>query len=213
LICYSSGFYDFLGLDSDAGNLCGKVVEMLLPSPSDLCWKVKFPPEQEWIEKTTHIAIANIWQRAHHVARSQLGDESLATEMIEIAIERAVCRLQAGAPASPEDVTRLLSRLFAQEVRRRRKANNRLVLVGSSEELSFGSAQSPHSPVDSAIDLEVIFHDMPPDVHFALLLRYGEYRWSEIAAVLGITEAAVRVRCKRALKRVCQRMKGEDCVT
>jgi hypothetical protein len=69
---------------------------------------VKFPPEQGWIEEPLHIAVGNIWERAHHVARSQLGDEALAPEIIEAAIERTVLRLQEGAKRNPEDVARLL---------------------------------------------------------------------------------------------------------
>jgi len=74
------------------------MVEMQLPSPSDLCWNVKFQPGQEWIEEPLRIAVGNIWERAHHVARSQLGDEALAPEIIEAAIERAASALRKSDP-------------------------------------------------------------------------------------------------------------------
>jgi hypothetical protein len=63
-----------------------EIVNMQLPSPSKLCWGIKLPPEQKWIEKAIHFAVSQIWQRAHCIARSQLGDESQTLEMIEIAI-------------------------------------------------------------------------------------------------------------------------------
>lgn len=186
------------------------MVEMQVPSPSDLCWNLKFPPEQEWIKQALQIAVTNLWQRAQHVARSQLGDEALAQEIIEAAIDKAARRLQAGPHRGSEEVTLLLKRQFAQEVRRRRKANKRLVFVGSSQELASDSAQDSQTQLDSAMDLEVILHDVAPDVRFALLLRYSRSRWSEIAAVLGTSESAVRLRCKRALDRIRQKLEGED---
>jgi DNA-directed RNA polymerase specialized sigma24 family protein len=129
--------------------------------------------------------------------------------MIEIAIGKAVDRLQLNSQASPEDVSQLLERLYLQEVRRRRKANNRLVLVGASEDLPPNSTHHPQSLVDSAIDLEIILHKIPPEVRFALLLRYSQSRWNEIAAVLGTTEASIRLRCKRALNRIRQKLEDK----
>jgi len=185
------------------------MVEMQNLTPSDLCWNAKFPPEQKWIEQTMHAAIGNIWRRAHHAAHTQLGDESSAPEIMEVAIEGAVRRLQTGPPQGPEDVASLLERLFLQEVRRRRSANKRLVYVGIDQEIPIGSAQNPHTLVDSAIDLDRILHDIPPDVRIALLLRYSRSRWSEVAAVLGTSDAAVRLRCKRALDRIRKKLEDE----
>jgi hypothetical protein len=185
------------------------MVEMQNHTPSDLCWNAKFPPEQEWIERAVHVAVGNIWRRAHHVAHAQLGDDSLVPEIMEVAIDGTVRRLETGSPQGPEDVAVLLERLFLQEVRRRRKANNRLVYLDSNQELPNGSAQNPHALVDSAIDLDRILHDIPPDVRIALLLRYSRSRWSEVAAVLGTSEAAVRLRCKRALDRIRRKMEDE----
>jgi DNA-directed RNA polymerase specialized sigma24 family protein len=185
------------------------MVEMQNLTPSDLCWKVELRPEQEWIEPVLQIAVGKIWERARQVARAQLGDDAMATEIMEVAIEKTVRHLQAGTQQSPEEAALLLNRSFLQELKRRRKANSRLVFVGSSQDLSSGSAQNPHVPLDSAIDLEVILHGVPPDVRFALLLRYSRSQWSEVAAVLGTTEAAVRLRCKRALNKIRQKLEGK----
>lgn len=186
------------------------MVEMQLPSPLDLCWNVKFPPEQEWIEEPLHIAVGNILERARHVARSQLGDEAVALEIVETAIEKTVRKLQENGHRTAEDVARLLERSLQQEVRRRRRAAKRLVYMGSNQELPLGSMQNPHALVDSAIDLEVILHGVSSYVRFALLLRYSRYRWSEVAAVLGTTEAAIRLRCKRALDKIRQKLEGDN---
>ena len=179
---------------------------MPLPSPSDLCWNVKFPPGQEWIEKAVRGAIETVWQRAQSTARVQFGDESLAVEIMEVAIQKAVNRLNNGAPLEPDEVSLVLSRFCAQEVRRRRNGNRKLVFLGSSAELPASPVQNQFSSVDSTIDLGVILHDIPLEVRLALLMRYSRTRWTEVAAILGTSEASIRVRCQRALKRIRQRL-------
>ena len=179
---------------------------MPLPSPSDLCWNVKFPPGQEWIEKTVRGAIETIWQRAQSTARAQFGDESLAVEITEVAIQKPVNRLNNGAPLEPGEASLVLSRLYAQEVRRRRNGNRKLVFLGSSAELPAKPVQNQFSSVDSSLDLEVILHGIPSEVRLALLMRYSRTRWTEVAAILGTSEASIRVRCQRALKRIRQRL-------
>lgn len=180
---------------------------MPLSSPSDFCWNVKFSPEQKWIEEAVHGAIKIIWQRAQNAARSQCGDESLAREMMEIAIQKAVDRLQAGSPVGPNEAGPLLYRFFVQEARRRRNANRKLVFHGSNAELPPAIVKNPYLPVDSALDLDIILHGEAPEVRRALLLRYSRTRWTEVASILGTTEASIRIRCHRALKRIRQRLR------
>jgi len=85
---------------------------MPIPSPSDLCWNVNFASGQEWIEATAHAAIKTIWQRAQNTARSHFGDEFLAVEMMEVAIEKLVDRLNKGSPVDPAEASILLLRFF-----------------------------------------------------------------------------------------------------
>jgi DNA-directed RNA polymerase specialized sigma24 family protein len=103
-----------------------------------------------------------------------------------------------------------LQRLVLQEVRRRRRANGRMVFVGSSDELPPTPVRNPQIQIDCALDLEIILQGEHPDVRLALLLRYSRLRWSEIAAALGTTEAAVRLRCKRAIERIRVKQEGEQ---
>ena len=79
-------------------------------SPSELCWNVRFPPGQEWIETTVQAAIETIWRRTHSTARSHFGDESLAVEMMEVAIEKTGNSLSNGAPADSSEASLLLLR-------------------------------------------------------------------------------------------------------
>ena len=179
---------------------------MPLPSPSDLCWNVKFPPGQEWIERTVREALEANWQRAQSTARAYFGDEFLALEIMQLALQKTIDRLNKGAPVESNEVILLLSRFYAQEARRRRDANRELALLGPNAEVPSNPAQSQSSSVDSTIDLEVILHDLPPEVRLALLMRYSRTRWTEVAAILGTTESSIRVRSQQALKRIRQRL-------
>ena len=183
---------------------------MRLPTPADLCWNVKCSPDQEWIERTLRIAVENVWPQALETAHSRNGHGSHVVEIVESAIEHAVCRLKTGDPLGSEQVTQLLQRLVLQEVRRRRRANGRMVFVGSSDELPPTPVRNPQIQIDCALDLEIILQGETPDVRLALLLRYSRFRWSEIAAALGTTEAAVRLRCKRAIERIREKQEGEQ---
>ena len=129
---------------------------MRLPTPADLCWNVKCSPEQEWIERTLRIAVENVWPQALEAAHSRNGHGSHVVEIVESAIEHAVCRLKTGDPLGPEQVTQLLQRLVLQEVRRRRRASGRMVFVGSSEELPPTPVRNPQIQIDCALDLEII---------------------------------------------------------
>jgi len=110
----------------------------------------------------------------------------------------------------PAEASLLLSRFYAQEARRRRSANRKLVFLGSSAEFPAKPVQNQFSSVDSSLDLEVILHDIPSEVRLAQLMRYSRTRWTEVAAILGTSEASIRVRCQRALKRIRQRLGGNE---
>jgi hypothetical protein len=74
---------------------------MRLPTPADLCWNVKCSPDQEWIERTLRIAVENVWPQALEAAHSRNGHGSHVVEIVESAIEHAVCRLKTGDPLGP----------------------------------------------------------------------------------------------------------------
>ena len=150
--------------------------------------------------------LRSLAENSQSTARAQFGDESLAVEIMEVAIQKAVNRLSTGAPVEPGEACLVLSRFYAQEIRRRRYGNRKLVFLGSNAALPASPVQNHFSSVDSTIDLGVILHDIPLEVRLALLMRYSRTRWTEVAAILGTSEASIRVRCQRALKRIRQRL-------
>ena len=66
-------------------------------------------------------AVERHWLDTQRVAASVLGDEALAAEIMETAIEQAVAYLADHPPKSQEDVSAALLRFSRQEVRRRQR--------------------------------------------------------------------------------------------
>ena len=74
-------------------------------------------------------AVEKHWLETQRAATFVLGDETLAAEIMERAIEQAVAYLADHPPKDQEDVSAVLSRFCRQEVRRRRKERKQFVLV------------------------------------------------------------------------------------
>jgi DNA-directed RNA polymerase specialized sigma24 family protein len=148
-------------------------------------------------------AVERHWPDLQRAARSILGDESLAAEIMESAITRAVAYLVDHPPEDQEDVSAALSRFCRSEVARRRKQRSRLVFVDFSSASHPSSSDAPLSVADAAIDAEKILRDAAPAVREAIMLRYGSLEsWSDVAIVTAGSPAAIRMRCKRFLDRI-----------
>jgi DNA-directed RNA polymerase specialized sigma24 family protein len=147
-------------------------------------------------------AVEWYWSDLQRAATSVLKDESLATEIMEDAIARAVAYLADHPPKNQDDVNAVLSRFCRREVGRRRKRQSRLVFIDlSAAQLS--SSDTPFSIADAVVDAEKILREAPPEVRQAMMLRYGSSEsWSEVAAVTGSRPAAIRMRCRRFLDRI-----------
>ena len=92
-----------------------------------------------------------------------LGDETLAAEIMERAIEQAVAYLADHPPEDQEDVSAVLSRFCRQEVGRRRKQRATFAFIDSSVASEASSSCSTISAVDAAIDAERILADAPAE--------------------------------------------------
>jgi hypothetical protein len=129
------------------------------PSPQDRCWVVKDSPGSLPIMSAVRTAVERNWPGAQRAAASRLGDETLAAEIMEGAIERAVAYLADHPPEDQEDVSAILSRFCRQEVRRRRRERKSLAFIDCSCVPEPSSSYSQISAVDAAIDAERILAD------------------------------------------------------
>lgn len=180
---------------------------MASPTPLDLCWKVKDAPGSSPIMPAVCAAVERHWPETLRSAASVLGDENLAAEIMEVAIEKAVAYLIDHPPEDQEDVSGVLSRFCKQEIGRRRKENAKLVLIDTSLIPDNSSSYSQVSAAEAAVDAEKILADAPPRVRKAMMMRYGNSEpWSDVAARTATTANAIRKECKRYLDRIRQEL-------
>ena len=176
---------------------------MASPSPLDRFWVVKNTPGSSPIMPDVRAAVEKHWPDTQRAAASVLGDETLATEIMEGAIEQAVAYLADHPPEDQEDVSAVLSRFCRQEVGRRRKERSRLVSIDISVASEASSNHSPFPAAEAAIDIESILRDAPPKVREAMMMRYGSSEtWSDIACKTGENWQAIRRKCIRYLDRI-----------
>lgn len=152
-------------------------------------------------------AVERHWPDTQRAAAAVLGDETLAADIMEGAIEQTVAYLVDNPPEDDEDVNEVLSRFCRQEVGRRRKERRKLVSIDFSVASEASPTYSPVTAADSAIDAEKILADASPEVREAMMMRYGSSEsWSDVAARTATTPAAIRMRCKRYLDCIRRRL-------
>lgn len=182
---------------------------MASPSPSDLHWLVRFAPEDSWTSSILHQAVDRYWNEAERLALLQLADKTLTAELLEYAVQRTVSRLENASPVEVEEALRILSRFYRVEVRRRRRANQRLAFKGTLIELEPDRTEPEIATVDFRLDVESLLREAPRDIRTALILRFGTGEaWKSIAKKLGTTEYSIRKRCSRMIRRLRSRIEA-----
>jgi len=178
---------------------------MTSPSPSDLCWVIGFTPNGRWIIPVMRTAVGLELERAREIARTRLGDERLASEIMELAIQQTAESLADMSPIGIEETQAILARLYQNEVRRRLRTASRLSYRGSSAQLEYmkPSDETTFSAVEAELDLEKILRETQTDTRIAMLLRYGaRSRWKEVAQELAKSTEATRKACEREMERI-----------
>jgi DNA-directed RNA polymerase specialized sigma24 family protein len=180
---------------------------MASPSPLDRCWVLKHSSAATPLMPAIRAAVEQHWPDVQRAAGSVLGDEALATEIMEGAIEQAVAYLADHPPEDQEHVNAILSRLWREEIGRRRKQKARLVFIGLSAASEPPSSKTEFSAADAAIDAERILREAPPKVREAIMMRYGSsVSWDDVAAMTATTPAAIRMSCKRFIDRIRRKL-------
>jgi hypothetical protein len=110
---------------------------MLSPSPSDLVWVIGFTPQGRWIAPVVRAAVRVEWQKAQQMAFAQLGDETLAPELMELAIQQTAEYLADRSPITVEETCAILARFYRNAVRRRRRVYQRIFFRGAARDIEF----------------------------------------------------------------------------
>jgi len=180
---------------------------MASPSPLDRCWMLKGSSATTRLMPAMRAAVEQHWPDVQRTAESVLGDESLAGEIMEEAIERAVAYLTDHPPDNYEDVNAILLRFWREEVGRRRKQNAHFVFIDFSGAAEPSSPDTPFPAADAAVDVEKILRDAPPKVREAMMMRYGSSdSWNDVAVMTATTPAAIRMSCKRFIDRIRRKL-------
>jgi DNA-directed RNA polymerase specialized sigma24 family protein len=180
---------------------------MASPSPLDRCWTLKEMSGSLAILPALRAAVERQWPSLQRAASSALGDESLAGEIMDGAIEGTVAYLADHPPEDLGEVDTVLSRLCSNELGRRRRLKKHLVFIDSSSVAETCASDSALSATDAAIDIEKILRDAPPKVREAMMMRYGSSEsWRDVAARTATTPAAIRMSCKRFLDRIREKL-------
>lgn len=183
---------------------------MTSPSPSDLCWIIGTTPKGRWIAPAVRAAVAMELEKAREAARTLLGDEHLASEMMELAIQQTAEYLASISPIGVEETRQILTRFYRNEVRRRQRASRRLIYRGTSTDVECLSPSVDRSfaCVEAEVDLEVLLSGAPAEIRCAMLLRYGSRsQWGEVAAILSKSKEATRKLCERELKKIRKKLR------
>jgi hypothetical protein len=182
---------------------------MTLPSPSDHCWVIGSTPQGRWIAPLLCAAVESEWKEAHRIAATHLSDQTLAPELMELAIQQTAEYLAELSPVGLEDVRLVLLRFYKNAVKRRQNAVKRLSFRGTATELEVVSPPiaSASLAVESKVDLSSILRETSAELRHAMLLRYGaRSMWREVAQEMSKSEDAVRKSCQRELSRIRGRL-------
>ncbi len=174
-------------------------------SPSDLLWVLGSRSQGLWLLPVLREAIRAEWPNAEYAAKAQLGDASMARELMECAIEQTQEYFADKDPAELTEVRKSLSRNYHNGLRRAARKSSKLSFWGAPTDLETLSplAPAPHLPVEAQLDLQELLADTPAELRHALLMRYGaRTRWEEVANELSSSADGIRMRCQRELKRL-----------
>jgi DNA-directed RNA polymerase specialized sigma24 family protein len=178
---------------------------MRSPSPSDLLWVIGLPSEGNWLLPVLREAIRAEWPAAIRLAKARLGDDTMARELMELAITQTQESFSDKRTAEPDDVRKRLSRFYRNAVRRERRSQYKLSLwgLGNNLEVLLPPTVPSSESVDANLYLNTVLDDTAPEVRYALLMRYGgRSRWQDVAIELAQSSDSVRIRCQRELKRL-----------
>lgn len=172
-------------------------------------WVIGYTPEGRWIAPVVRAAVKAEWPKARLAAKAQLGDGTLAHELMESAISETKEFLADLEPVGVEEARKILSRFYGNAIRRKRRSHSRLSFLGTSADFDnlTPSVPSTTKSVDARLDLDTILRDTPTPLRHALLMRYGaQSHWDEVAEEVAKSKDSIRMGCQRELDRIRKKL-------
>jgi DNA-directed RNA polymerase specialized sigma24 family protein len=171
-----------------------------------LWWDREIDREGHPIRGEVREAAREIWANACVVARSLLGDNTDAAEIMEVCVGRVSRYLSAKREAPIDQNTNaLLMVAFRNAVLTRAARLRREASIQESELIEPSAAWGSVEAIETQIDLEKLARRLSPRSRAVLVLRDAGYDWSEIAALFRVTVPAAKNRFYRELREAqCQ---------
>jgi hypothetical protein len=154
-------------------------------------------------------AVKAEWQNAQYLASVQLGDKSLAYELMDQAIDETKEHLANLSPIENDEAQEILARFYRNAVKRRRRANSKVQYqgTGSDLELLSTSVRNGMEAVEAGLDLDTILRDTPDNLRRAMLMRFGaRSQWEDVAEEAGKSKDAIRMSCQREFNRIRKKL-------
>jgi DNA-directed RNA polymerase specialized sigma24 family protein len=149
-------------------------------------------------------AARELWDYACQKARTFLGDDSEAPELMEKCVLQVSRYLDRRAvPLFEENTKGLLLCAFYRSIRRQISKLRRFTLMAD-----FSSIKPPRlgrpsvTKEDCRLDAEKLLHQLNDRVRHMYELRDAGHDWKEIATIFNTTEGAARTEFSRELKRL-----------
>jgi hypothetical protein len=164
------------------------------------------------IRPDVRAAAQQIWDSACWRVQSLLGEASEAPELMEKVVVQVSRYLdRSGTGLFTQNTTGVLMCAFCRSLRRYAMKLKRLQLVGGSAELpERRTAHNWSALVELWIDLEKLRRNVSHKTRAVLGLRFKEFDWKEIAAVLQMTDTAARTAFWREVRRARLKSLGKD---
>ena len=145
------------------------------------------------IRPDVRLAGHEIWEQACKRTRAILDDHGPAAELMENSVAQVSRYLdRIGAPHSSRKHG-LLMVAYCRRLRRYAVKASRLQLMGEDSEFSNRTASNGWiRQVDARLDLQNIVRRLSKRNGMVLTLKSAEYEWKEIAAIFGMSVAALR---------------------
>jgi len=148
-------------------------------------------PGWDWVALRRHAQL-----HARRLLEPHEAEDAVQEAMIRAWRGRHRCR----SPGAPEPWLRQIVRNEALRLRERR--SGRAEVVGHAEH-DLGRAEPPEEAVLRRLSVGQALCDLAPEERLLVKLRYvNDLRQGQIASILGIPEATVRVRLHRIRKRL-----------
>ncbi len=160
------------------------------PEKGPRWWDRDFDPVGRPIRADVRQAAREIWEQACARARTVLGDDADAAEMMEATVARVSHYLnRQAAELFSGNVAGLLTTAFRRQVQKRWLKQQRLELVGGASDLE----ERNHGPdwlsdVERALDLRKIIRRLSQRSTRILLRRRDGMDWKSISEELGIPQ-------------------------